>query len=438
MTLESFENIFSLFCTIIGLLACLFKYIETPKKTCLYLVFYFLARFLSDYYWTVYQLVMDTYPNVSSFVANLGWNIGYFVLLIALLCRVKEHGRKYLNPITLWPLLTNIPLLVLYMQFGGIINNIYEVGITTFIMIICSGELFYFIRNRKNGAHFPFLPVFILSYEILTYGMWTASCFDWKATYANPYFYCEIIASIITVFYAWGMKRDYEIETSIKYTPNASNIRFNATLQTLSSFIIFTLCIGGYFTASWINESIQAVNIGDKYSNVIIFTLFFISVIIALLVLLMLYKLTVFHQNTKKKDNEKDKNEENHNRVNLLFTITFTFILMTLAVVYNTRKYYSVAVTGVFEDGENKVKMTSAHLENYLTDAEATLRVTADTIDYMNQNGNSSEDIQQFLHEQTQKEYSRFEKNFTGIYAYVNGIYLDGTAKIPLDKRGIF
>lgn len=51
MTLENFENIFVLFCTIISLLWCLFKYIEIQKRTYLYLVVCFLAHFLSDYYW---------------------------------------------------------------------------------------------------------------------------------------------------------------------------------------------------------------------------------------------------------------------------------------------------------------------------------------------------------------------------------------------------
>ena len=38
MTFEDFENIFTLTATIVGLLYCLFKYIERPKRRYLYLV----------------------------------------------------------------------------------------------------------------------------------------------------------------------------------------------------------------------------------------------------------------------------------------------------------------------------------------------------------------------------------------------------------------
>lgn len=57
MTIENYENIISLFCTIVGLLYCIFQYIETPRRWYKYLVAFFLADFLSEYYWTTYELV---------------------------------------------------------------------------------------------------------------------------------------------------------------------------------------------------------------------------------------------------------------------------------------------------------------------------------------------------------------------------------------------
>ena len=99
MTFESFENIFTLSCTVISLLCCLFKYIEFPKRTCLYLAIFFLAHFLSDYYWTIYVLVMGDYPQVSDFAANLGWNIGYVFLLLAVFQFWKERGKIHFHPL---------------------------------------------------------------------------------------------------------------------------------------------------------------------------------------------------------------------------------------------------------------------------------------------------------------------------------------------------
>ena len=72
MLLESFENILSLLCTIVGLLYCVFQYIEIPKRGLRLLIGFFLAKFLSEYYWTIYVLVMHADPDVSGFTAYLG------------------------------------------------------------------------------------------------------------------------------------------------------------------------------------------------------------------------------------------------------------------------------------------------------------------------------------------------------------------------------
>jgi hypothetical protein len=41
----------------------------------------------------------------------------------------------------LLPVLTNIPQLLLYIQYGGILNNLWEVGLTTITMVLCLQEL---------------------------------------------------------------------------------------------------------------------------------------------------------------------------------------------------------------------------------------------------------------------------------------------------------
>ena len=72
-------------------------------------------------------------------------------------------------------------------------------------------------------------------------------------------------------------------------------------------------------------------------------------------------------------------------RVNFLFTIFITLVLIVFAVVYNTRTLYNSSVTGVYEDGEDKVEMFATDMENYLTVSGTTLRVAADTVNLMDE-----------------------------------------------------
>ena len=371
---------------------------------------------------------MDSYPEVSGFVANLGWNMGYVFLFLAVFNLMRERKKRYFHFLMLWPVLTNLPLLILYMKFGGIFNNIWQVGITTVVMVLCMGEILYYLKNKKYGRRFPHLAVLILIYEILSYGMWTASCFDWKNDFLNPYFYFEILVSMITVFFAWAVGRDYINELYGGVKKNASEIRFQAAIQTISSFVIFALCVGGYFVANRIKNNMET-NSGCIESRKIVLPLFLISAVLVLLIFLLLYRLTIFHYKGEKK--QSDKSSVSRSKFNLIFTIFFTLILMTFAVIYNTRKYYDVAITGVFEDGKSNIQSTSAHLENYLTIAESTLKVAADTVDMMWRNGESHRYILYYLTDQTDMQSKQFDKNFTGLYAYLDGVYIDGTGWIP-------
>ena len=82
MNIIVLENVCMLVAILIALIGTLFRYIVVPRKGYLYLCGFFLAHLLSDYYWTTYTLVMGDYPEVSEFIAYLGWNIGYIFLAV--------------------------------------------------------------------------------------------------------------------------------------------------------------------------------------------------------------------------------------------------------------------------------------------------------------------------------------------------------------------
>ena len=379
MAFEKFESVFTLMCVIVGLLSCMSKYIKNPKRTYLYLAIYFIAHFLSDYNWTVYLLVMDSYPVGSSIMANFGWNVAYFFLLLSVLRFRKEGAERrgqakafYFHPLMLWPLLTNIPQLILYMQFGGIINNLWQVGTTTLVMILCTGELLHYRYKKKGREAFPYLPALILVYETLSYGMWTVSCFDWKFVFLDPYFYCEILSSTATVFFASALSRTYEQDIFIHEEKDVSEIRFMTILQTAATLIISTLCLVGYFIARKI-KALQPNAHGNIESQKIGVIFFFISVLLVFLLLLLLY---IFRRVAEKRKNINIANSRS--KFNLIFMLFFTLLMMLLSVIMTTKKFYTESVSGVLENAENELSSTTEHLENYLENSDAVLQLVSD------------------------------------------------------------
>ena len=45
--------------------------------------------------------------------------------------------------------------------------------------------------------------------------------------------------------------------------------------------------------------------------------------------------------------------------------------------------------------------------------------------------GNSIQDVCQYLTDQTEIQSEQFDVNFTGIYAYIDGVFMDGSGWIP-------
>jgi hypothetical protein len=209
MSFQIFEDIISLLCTILGLLFCISKYTETHRRVYLYLLVFFLANFLSEYYWTIYELVMRDYPDVSMFVAYLGWNIGYVFLFLTQFSISNDEAKRYFHPIMLLPVLLNIPQFILYISFGGILNNIWEVGVTTITMVFCLQDIVYYVKNRGNLKIVPWFSILVLAYLTSIYVTWTSSCFDWRSEVQSPYLYFSVINSLLLVFFTYGAEKHY-------------------------------------------------------------------------------------------------------------------------------------------------------------------------------------------------------------------------------------
>ena len=231
------------------------------------------------------------------------------------------------------------------------------------------------------------------------------------------------------MFFGYGAKKYYEKEDSVTATKSASELRFQVLVQTIVSLVIIGICAGGFFTVLSIKNSLSKNNIFFQSEKRIVIYLFAISAILILLVLALLYFLTSQYRHAVQ--NIRKMNERKRSRLNFIFTIAVTLALMVFAVVYNNVILYNASVVSVYEDAAEEIKTTATELENYLTVAVTTLRVAADSVDLMVQSGSSIQDVLHFIVEQTTRQSEQFDENFTGIYAYINGEYLDGLNWVP-------
>ena len=427
MIIENIENILTLIATIAGLLGCLLKYIRTLKRGYLYLVGFFLASFLSDYFWTIYTLVMGDYPEVSEFLAYLGWNAAYVFLLISVFHMRAKGARRYFHPVILLPIIPNTVQFIIYIQYGGIFNNVWQVGTTTAVMVLCLQDIAYYLKNKNSGMKAPRLSVLILLYLITEYTMWTVSCFDWPNQYLNPYIYISIAGDIIVIFFGKAAEKDYGTAQMKNTGVSLSEFRFQTLFQVAISVVIFGSCAAGFIISVKIKNSMSGS--ADDSSGKVTALLFVISAVLILLVLVMTFAINRRYRYLTKKAQTGD--HVKRNRYSLILTMSVTLVLMIFLAVYNSVILYEASVTGLYEDGKDVVETKATDLDNYLTVAETTLRVAADTVDLMKQSGASQQAILDYLTDQTSKQSEQFDENFTGIYAYIDQTFMDGSGWVP-------
>ena len=432
MNMDILENTLMLLAAVMGLLISLFRFIETPRRGYLYLSVFCLAHVLSDYYWAIYLLVVHQNPEISAMIAYFGWNAAYVFLLLAAIHMREEGAGRYFHPLMLLPIPWGIWQFFLYSSFGVILNNLWSGLFATLTMCLCLQSILYYLKNRRKGASSPAFHLVVLGFLITEYGMWTSSCFTWESDLQNPYYWFALLNCLTLLLLPLGASRTYVSRGLYPLKKNAGEIDFQVFWQVFASAIILAGCISGYFIASWMQRTLPPDNGSGNVHEVIAMTLFIISVVLVVIILAVLLVISSRYK-ALEKQHAADVDSE-RNSFGSISTALITFGLMIFSVVYTSRLFYQVTVTGLYESGTDRAELISTELGNYLSDAASTLQVSSDTVDFMVQKGESQKQISEFLTFQTNQQFQLFDENFTGIYAFVRGEYMDGSGWIPPDN----
>ena len=294
MNMDIIENVCMLLAFSIALLGSLFRYIEVPRRGYLCLCGFFLAHILSDYYWAVYTLVMGDYPDISAFVAYFGWNVGYLILVITSYHFREPSSRKYFHFLMLIPVPLNIIQCIIYNQFGGIFNNIWQMTLVTAAACLNLQQILYYLKNKRNGAHLPHFHVICLLFLTSQVVMWTSSCYFWPQDPMNPYYYCAFLNYIGAMLFPWAMSRDYAARGFKVPERNSEELRTQVRIQVVVSAIVITGLSVGYSFATWMKGRIPANTEDTAALSTVAVVLFAISIVMDVMLIGVMYIFQVF------------------------------------------------------------------------------------------------------------------------------------------------
>ena len=290
--LDLITDVMMFIAAVAGLLSSLFNYFEIPKKGQFFVAVFFLSSLLSDYYWTTYSLVMHVEPDVSEIMAYFGWNVSYILLLITAIYMREEGARKFIHPLMFLPIPLNTVQFLIYIQFGGIFNNVWQVSFSTAVAVICLQSVLYYLKNKKNGAKVPYFHILAVLYVLCEYVTWTSSCYIWIDSITNPYYLFAVFSYVAEVFFAWSIKKTYVSAGLVYPEKNAKEIRFQAILQIIVCVVLAIGCIGGYTLASWMKASLPAGTENADVFNIIAIMLFLISIFVVIIILGIVFIVT--------------------------------------------------------------------------------------------------------------------------------------------------
>ncbi len=114
-----------------------------------------------------------------------------------------------------------------------------------------------------------------------------------------------------------------------------------------------------------------------------------------------------------------------------LVTLISTLLALTVLVTYSFTSFYSNSVSNMHALGRSGLAQETEQLQSYLTKGMDVLQVTAITVEYMMQDNSTPKEIEAFLTEESKRYMEDIDENFTGIYGYIFGEYIDGIGWEP-------
>ena len=438
------ENTLQLSVTILMLLVCLLQYIGTRKRPWFYLVLFFLGTLVSSYHWTAYLMIMGESPNTSDVMIYLGWNVAFLVLLLLLWHLKSPEERRYFHPLMLLPIPLNIWQLILYLPYG-VLNSVYQVTVLTAVSCLSLQSLLFRRKQKDKRKEKALLPIAALIFTCCEFGMWTSTCMYEPVSYL--YYPFSILSSLNYIFIVYAVSRIAR-RSSLRWESLQSDNILKAVYVTL---VVLLCAFGGILVGSWMRDTIaDSLREGSQTSAydvipVILFIFSLVIVIFAIATVMVAFLGKRSRQETPDARSEAGREElkpapvydaspssgESRRRINLIIPLVLILILMIGMVVYTSQVIDNVTIANLHEIGEDKISGVEAKLVNYLDSNKSVLRVSADTVDHMVRNGSSSEEILNYIQEETGILASQFNADYTGLYGYIQGEYLDGLAWVP-------
>ena len=116
-----------------------------------------------------------------------------------------------------------------------------------------------------------------------------------------------------------------------------------------------------------------------------------------------------------------------------ILTLIVSFVAIVVLSLCTIMTFYRKSVNDTLALAAETVKQEQEYMNSYLNRAVDAVEVTKITVEHMMREGQSGQDILNFLTNESDYYLQDIDAAFTGVYGFINGEYLDGTDWVPND-----
>ena len=114
-----------------------------------------------------------------------------------------------------------------------------------------------------------------------------------------------------------------------------------------------------------------------------------------------------------------------------IVAVILIFLLQAIMLAIIFSSFYRIGANDIKELGVSNMKSQAAMVESYLNRGNNVLWFAAESVDHFMRDDADNGEILGYLSDATVQMQEQFDVNFTGLYGYINGEYLDGSGWIP-------
>ena len=282
------ENVVQLLANLTALLLCLFRYISDKRRGWLYAIAFFLCSLLSCYFWTTHLIIMGDCPNGLDWLTYSGWNAAFIILFILLIHLKSPEELRFFHPLMLIPIPLNYLQLTLYLPYGNLLNNIYQVSILTLVAIFSMQGIIRYMKQWGEGVPKPYSSIAALIFVATEFGMWTSTCM--YEPFSNLYFLFSFLASADYLFLIWAINRTFAGEG--KPSSTTFDRKYQRILKLSYLGIVAIGSLGGIALGFWMRDVMTAhidPAAASRIYGVIPVVLYVISLILVLFTIAVIF-----------------------------------------------------------------------------------------------------------------------------------------------------